>query len=170
MMIPGIGWNLRIRRGSGEDILYLSIHGLVWYLSWDLVCPHWLLNRSFPEAKVRPDEGERHRHPKPECQQRHEREEGDGGRGPVIPEHQVEDEEVGKDDAGTEHAGQEDVGLPLLSTKALVDPSGNISGRGAKANKKDESAGHEGAPVGGGEEAKAGKDQGDAGHAEELGA
>ncbi len=34
---------------------------------------------------------------------------------------QVHDEEVCKDDAGTEHAGQQHVGLPLLPAETLVD-------------------------------------------------
>jgi hypothetical protein len=34
---------------------------------------------------------------------------------------QVHDEEVCKDNAGTEHAGQQHVGLPLLPAETLVD-------------------------------------------------
>jgi len=37
---------------------WLCIHRLVWDLPWDLICPHWLLNWSFPEAKVGTNEGE----------------------------------------------------------------------------------------------------------------
>ena len=126
----------------------LRVHRLVWDLPWDLICPHWLLDWSFPEAKVGPDEGEWHRHPEPERQESDQREEWDRCGGAVVPEHQVEDEEVGEDNARTEHAGQQDVGLPLFSAKTLVDPRGHISGRGAQADEENESTGHEGAPVG----------------------
>ena len=147
---------------------WLSVDGLVWDLPWDLICPHRLLNRSFPEAKIGSDKGEGDGDSKPERQERDQSEEWDRGRGAVVPEHQVQDEEVSEDDARTKHACQEDVWLPLFSTKTLVDPRRHISGRGSQAHEENESTGHKSASVSGWEETKAGKDQGDACHAEQL--
>ena len=149
---------------------WLRVHWLVWDLPWDLICPDRLLNWSFPEAKVSPNEGEWDGHSKPERQKRDQGEERDCCRGSVVPQHQVEDEEVRKDNARTEHAGEQHVGLPLLSTKTFVDARRNVSSRGAKTDKENESTGHKSSPVGRWEETKACKDQGDACHAEQLSA
>ena len=81
----------------------LGVDRLVGNLPRNLVCPHRLLNRRLPEAEVGSDEGERHGHAEPEGEQRHQGEEGDGGRGPVVPQNQVEDKEVTEDNARAEH-------------------------------------------------------------------
>ena len=146
----------------------LGVDRLVRNLPRNLVGPHRLLDRRLPEAEVGSDEGERDGHAEPEGEQRHQGEEGDGGRGPVVPEHQVQDEEVGEDHPRTEHAGEKNVGLPLLSAKALVDPGSHITCRSAQADEEHQGAGHEGASVGGREESEAGEDQGDGGHAQQL--
>ena len=113
---------------KGEDASHddprngLSVDGLVGDLTWDLVRPHRLLDRRFPEAEVGSDEGEGDGDTEPECQQGDEGEERNGSTGGIIPEDQVEDEEVSEDDARTQHGGEEDVALPLLPPEALVNP------------------------------------------------
>lgn len=81
----------------------LCVDALVWDLSGDLVGSDWLLDHRLPEAEVSADEGEGDGHAEPERQQRHQREERDRGGASVVPENQVHDEEVSKDDPGAEH-------------------------------------------------------------------
>ena len=146
----------------------LGVDRLVRDLPGDLVGPDWLLYARLPEPKVSPDEGEGDWDSEPESQEGHQGEEGDGSRGSVVPENQVEDEEVAEDNAGTEHWCQQDVTLPFLPPERFVNPGRDVAGWSAQTDEEDESAGHQGPSVGGGEEAEAGEDQSDAGHAEEL--
>ena len=145
----------------------LGVDGLVGDLPGDLVGPDRLLDGRLPEAEVGADEGERHRHPEPEGQEGHQGEEGDGGGGAVVPEDEVQDEEVCEDDPGAEHGGEEDVTLPLLSTEALVNPvniklrtkidfnsgllsivppGGHVSCRSPQADEQHQGAGHQSSP------------------------
>ena len=57
----------------------LGVDRLVRDLPGDLVGPDWLLYARLPEAKVSSDEGEGDGDSKPEGQERHQGEEGDGG-------------------------------------------------------------------------------------------
>jgi len=106
---------------EGEDPAHddardgLGVDGLVRDLPGDLVGAHRLLHRGLPEPEVSADEGERHGDAEPERQQRHQREEGDGGGGSLVPQHQVQHEEVAEHDAGAQHRGQQHVALPLLA-------------------------------------------------------
>ena len=100
----------------------LGVDRLVGDLPGDLVGADRLLDGRLPEAEVGADEGEGDGHAEPEGQEGHQGEEWDGGGGAVVPQDQVEDEEVGEDDPGAEHGGEEDITLPLLATEALVDP------------------------------------------------
>jgi hypothetical protein len=67
--------------------LYLCVDTLVRDLSRNLVGADRLLNGRPPEAEIGADEGERDRDAEPEGEQRHQREEGNGRRAPVVPQH-----------------------------------------------------------------------------------
>lgn len=67
-----------------------------------------------------------------------------------------------------EHRSQEDVELPALATKRLVDASRNIAGRCAETHEQDEGARHQRASVGGRQKAEAGEYQSDHRHDEHL--
>jgi len=81
----------------------LGVHALVRDLSGNLICPHRLLDAGFPEPEVCPYKSERDTDPEPESQQRHEGEEGNGGRAAVVPQNQIHNEEVSKHYSGAEH-------------------------------------------------------------------
>ena len=94
---------------KGEDSSHhntgnrLGVHALVGDLPRDLVGPHRVLDGPLPEPEERADKGQGHRHPEPQGQQGHQREEGDRCAGPLVPQDQVHDEEVSKYNAGTKH-------------------------------------------------------------------
>jgi len=108
---------------EGEDTAHddagdgLSVDGLVRDLSRNLIGPHWLLYGRLPESKVGSDKGQGDGDTEPESQERHQGEEGDSGGGSLIPQHQVQDEKVSEDDAGTQHRREKHIALPLFSTK-----------------------------------------------------
>ena len=62
---------------EGEDAAHddsrerARVDGLVGDLARDLVCPHGMLDRALLEAEIRADEGQRHGHTEPQCQQPH---------------------------------------------------------------------------------------------------
>jgi len=87
----------------------LGINALVRNLPGDLVGPHGLLDAGLPEAKVGTYEGERHGDTKPEGEEGDKSEERNGSTTAIVPEHKVEDEEVGEDDPGAEHGGEQDI-------------------------------------------------------------
>ena len=108
---------------EGEDSTHddagdgLGVDGLVWNLSGNLVGSHWLLNPWFSESKVGSNKGERNGDSEPESEERDQSEEWDSSRGSLVPEDEVEDEEVTEHNARTQHRGEQDVALPLLSSE-----------------------------------------------------
>ena len=72
-----------------------------------------MFDRSLPESEEGADEGQRHRDAEPQCQQSHQREEGDGRGRALVPKNEVHDEEQREDDP------DEKIGLKLFfcSTK-----------------------------------------------------
>ena len=79
--------------------IYLCIDTLFGNLSRDLVGPDWMLDGSFPESEECSDECQGHADAEPEGQEGDQGEERDGGRGALVPENQVHDEEEGKNDS-----------------------------------------------------------------------
>lgn len=148
----------------------LSVHALLWNLSWYLICSDGLLNRWLPETEISPHKGEGDRNPKPEREQCHQSEEWDGGAAPLVPHNQVQDEEVAEHDTRTQHRGKQHIGLPFLSSERFIDPSRYISSRGAETHEEDKSTSHQRSAVSRGEKAEASKNQRDGSHREQLGA
>jgi len=66
---------------------YLCVDTLVRDLPRDLIGANGLLNGRPPKAEIGADEGERYGDAEPEGEQRHQREERNGRRAPVIPQH-----------------------------------------------------------------------------------
>ena len=79
--------------------IHLCVDALFGNLSRDLVCPDWMLDGSFPESEECSDECQGHADAEPEGQEGDQGEERDGGRGALVPENQVHDEEEGKNDS-----------------------------------------------------------------------
>ena len=112
----------------------MCVEGLVGNLPWNLVCAHWMFYGSLPESEQGSDKGQRDRDAEPQGQQLDQSQEGNGGRGSLVPQDQVHDEKVRKDDSGTQHGGQQHIGLPLFSSEALVDPGRNVAGGSAQTH------------------------------------
>ena len=75
--------------------------------------------KSYPflEAKVCTDKHEGHGYAEPHGQERHQGREGDSGRALLGPEEEVENKDDDEDGSGNQETGQDEVGLPLLTTK-----------------------------------------------------
>lgn len=123
---------------------------------------------SLLEPEVRAGKAQRHGNAEPQREQSHHRAEGNGRRAARRPKHGVHDEEVDKDQAGTEQRRHQHIRLPSLPAAHLVDTRRHVAGWRAQAHIHDEGAGHEGATVGRREEAEAGEDQRDQRHEEDL--
>ena len=147
----------------------LGVDGLIRNLSWNLVSSYGLLYCWLAESKICSNKCEGNRDSKPQSQQSDQSEEGDGSRGCLIPEDQVQDEEMSKYNSWTQHGGQEDVALPFLSSKRFVNSSSDIPSRCAQANEQDQGTGHQSSSVGWRQESETSKDQGDSRHAVQLG-
>jgi len=160
---------------EGEDAAHddsrerARVDGLVGDLARDLVCPHGMLDRALLEAEIRADEGQRHGHTEPQCQQPHQCSKGDGGRRLLRPENQIHDEEDGEDDPGAKMRRQKHVRFPFLPAVHFVNTGRNVSCGRSEADVQDDDARHERASIGRREEAEAGEDEGDGHHDGDLG-
>lgn len=95
------------QNSSHDDAGYrLRVQGLLGDLPRDLVGAHWMVQDPLSEAEVGPDERQRHRHSKPQGEQRHQRRERHRGRRVLTPQHQVHHEEQRENNAGTDSGSE----------------------------------------------------------------
>mmetsp|Transcript_19166 Transcript_19166/g.26365 ORF Transcript_19166/g.26365 Transcript_19166/m.26365 type:complete len:437 (+) Transcript_19166:111-1421(+) len=148
--------------------LRVEVPGLRGDLPRDLVGAHGELQRVLAVAQVGAQEDERRGDAEPQHEEREQRAEGHGPRGPLGGQRGVDHEEDGEGGAGEPQGHQVGAGLPALAAEGLVQPRALVPGHRAHEHEEQHEGREQGAAVGGAEEAQQGQQHQDHGHGAQL--